>query len=59
LIYRASQDGFEANDFHSKCDQKPNTLMIIKSEHGNIFGGYTEQKIGQEMDIEMIQNHYI
>jgi len=43
LIYRASQDGFEANDFHSKCDQKPNTLIIIKSEHGNIFGGYTEQ----------------
>ena len=43
LIYRASQDGFEAASFHSKCDNKPNTLIIIKTESGNIFGGYTEQ----------------
>jgi hypothetical protein len=43
LIYRASQDGFEAHNFHSKCDDKPNTLIVIKSENGNVFGGYTEQ----------------
>jgi hypothetical protein len=43
LIYRASQDGFEASQFHSKCDDKSNTLVIIKSENDNIFGGYTEQ----------------
>jgi len=43
LIYRASQDGFEAAKFHSKCDDKSNTLVIIKSENDNIFGGYTEQ----------------
>ncbi len=30
LIYRASQDGFEASSFHSKCDNKPNSLTIIK-----------------------------
>jgi len=43
LIYRASQDGFEASNFHSKCDNKQNTLVVIKSENGNVFGGYTEQ----------------
>jgi len=43
LIYRASQDGFEAAKFHSKCDDKPNTFIMIKSENGNVFGGYTEQ----------------
>jgi len=43
LIYRASQDGFEAAKFHSKCDNKPNTLVIIKSTNDNVFGGYTEQ----------------
>jgi hypothetical protein len=43
LIYRASQDGFEAASFHTKCDSKPNTLIIIKSTNGNVFGGYTEQ----------------
>jgi len=46
LIYRASQDGFEAVNFHLKCDNKPNTLVIIKSKNGNVFGGYTEQSCG-------------
>jgi len=31
LFYRASRDGFEATNFHSKCDNKQNTLVIIKS----------------------------
>jgi hypothetical protein len=43
LIYRASQDGFEAAKFHAKCDNKPNTLIIIKSTNGNVFGGYNEE----------------
>jgi hypothetical protein len=43
LIYRASQDGFEASSFHTKCDNKPNTFIIIKAANGNVFGGYTEQ----------------
>ena len=43
LIYRSSRDGFEASSFHSKCDNKPNTLIIIKSTNGNVFGGYTEK----------------
>jgi hypothetical protein len=43
LIYRATRDGFGLNDFHSKCDIYQNTLVIIKSTKGNVFGGYTEQ----------------
>jgi hypothetical protein len=43
LIYKASQNGFKSSAFHSKCDGKPNTLVIIKSKNGNIFGGYTKQ----------------
>ena len=43
LIYRASKDGFEAINFHTKCDYKPYTLIIIKSTNDNVFGGYTEQ----------------
>ncbi len=34
---------FEASQFHAKCDDKPNTLVIIKSEYGNVFGGSTEK----------------
>jgi hypothetical protein len=41
LLYQGSRDGFEASDFHSCCDNKPNTLTIVKSTSGNIFGGFT------------------
>ena len=41
LLYQGSRDGFRASDFHSHCDGKPNTLIIVKSENGNIFGGFT------------------
>ncbi len=42
LLYRATQDGFEASKFHLKCNYKPNTFIIIKSANGSVFGGYTE-----------------
>jgi hypothetical protein len=43
LIYRATRDGFGSADFHSKCDSYQNSLVIIKSTNGNVFGGYTKQ----------------
>lgn len=42
LVYRASRDGFSAADFHSRCDSCPNSLIVIKSTHDCVFGGYTE-----------------
>jgi len=42
LLFRASRDGFAAQTFHSKCDNKGPTVTIVKS--GNyIFGGFNEQ----------------
>jgi len=37
LIYRGTRDG---NSFHNKCDNKGETITLIKNEKGNIFGGY-------------------
>jgi len=42
LIYRASKDGYSASTFHSKCDNQGPTIVIIKSNLGNIFGGYNK-----------------
>jgi hypothetical protein len=43
LLYRGTNDGFEARKFHSKCDGHLPTLTIVKVRNsGNIFGGYTE-----------------
>ncbi len=42
LLFRATEDGFKAKDFHNKCDGKTGaTVIIIQSNFGNIFGGYT------------------
>ena len=43
ILYRATKDGFSAANFHTKCDGQSNTLSIIKSTNGNIFGGFTTQ----------------
>lgn len=41
LMYRATTDGFLAKDFHRKCDFVANTLTVVKTTTGNIFGGFT------------------
>lgn len=44
LLFRASRDGYEAENFHKKCDGKGNTLTLVKTKSGRRFGGYTEAK---------------
>ena len=41
LLYRATRDGFSAKEFHSKCDNRENTVTIIKNNLNFVFGGYT------------------
>jgi len=59
LICCASQDGFEAAKFHTKCDDKSNTLIIIKSTNDNVFGGYTEQTWNHTSNYKADQNSFI
>ena len=42
LLYRGSQDGFGAADFHTKCNYLANTVTIIESTTGYILGGYSQ-----------------
>ncbi len=41
LLFHASENGFKSQDFH-KCDNNGSTITIIKSNFGNIFGGYAD-----------------
>lgn len=41
LLFRGSDDGFLARTFHMKCDGVANTMVVIESDHGNVFGGFT------------------
>jgi hypothetical protein len=41
LLYKASRDGFDANVFHSQCNNKGPTMTVIQSNNNYLFGGYT------------------
>ena len=41
MIYRATEDGDKAADFHRKCDAIGPNVILIKTRKGNIFGGFT------------------
>jgi hypothetical protein len=41
LLWRGSGDGFDARDFHRRCDGHRDTLTVILDTDGNIFGGFT------------------
>ena len=40
LIFRGTRDGMTNTVFHNKCDNKGESITLIKNEKGNIFGGY-------------------
>jgi hypothetical protein len=40
LLYRASKDGWEPEDFHRHCDEKGALLILVKVENGRLCGGF-------------------
>jgi hypothetical protein len=42
LLYRGSRDGFTPLDFHTICDGETDTLTVIKTGTGWIFGGFAD-----------------
>lgn len=46
LIFRATIDGDSARDFHLKCDNCNNLIILVKTTQGIRFGGYTSMKFG-------------
>ena len=42
-LYQATIDGDGVINFHSKCDNIPNTLVLFKSAGNRRFGGFTTQ----------------
>ena len=53
LIYRATEHGIKAEDFHKRVDNINSTLTVIKTKSGLVFGGYTSlswagEEIGED-----------
>ena len=41
LIYKATTDSDKAQAFHEKCDDAQSTLVLIETDKGKRFGGFT------------------
>ena len=41
LLYKASADSDKASAFHAKCDDARSTLVLVETDKGRRFGGYT------------------
>ena len=50
LLFRASNDGFSASNFHSKCDGKSNTVTLVETLNGKRFGGFANNAWDQRGD---------
>ena len=48
LIFKSSRDGYTAEDFHRLCDDKSQTVTIIKTGDNTRFGGFLNIKWGKE-----------
>ena len=42
LLYKATVDSDKAKVFHEKCDKAKSTLVLIETDKGKRFGGYTK-----------------
>jgi hypothetical protein len=43
MIYRGTDHEFTMKSWDDSCLNKGPTLVVIQSEHGRIFGGYTSK----------------
>ena len=41
LLYKATVDGDKAEVFHKKCDQAGSSLVLVETDKGKRFGGFT------------------
>ena len=42
LLFRGSRDGWEHEDFHSRCDMKGPTITLFQIKNGDCIGGFTQ-----------------
>ena len=47
LLFRASENNYRAANFHTKCDGRNNTVTIVETKNGRIFGGFTDASWNQ------------
>ena len=42
ILWRGSRDGYGADKFHGRCDNKGKTLTVVQTTNGQVFGAFTD-----------------
>ena len=59
LIFRMTRDGSESGTFHNMCDHIKNTITLVMSEDGNIFGGFASIPWTSELGYKKDEKAYL
>ena len=61
LLQRGSRDGDRTKTCHQLCDDKQNILIVMKSDTGYIFGGYSKIgfKVNNKYDYKVDNNSFL
>ena len=59
LIYDAKRDGDKASTFHSLCDNKESTLIVISTSDNKKIGGYLSKPFGGNKDFIADSNAFV
>ena len=59
LLFRASRDGDSANKFHDICDKYSNLIVLIITEDGTRFGGFTSSKFRSSSHLKFDNNAFL
>ena len=51
LLFDSKVDGFTADKFHDKCDNKVPTITLYTNTLGYKFGGYTTLSWNKSIDV--------
>lgn len=43
LLYSAKKENFKIRKYQQACNRKKNTLLIVRSKEGKVFGGYHDK----------------
>ena len=59
LLYKATADSDKAAAFHAKCDDAQSTIVLVETDKGKRFGGYTTCSWGGDCVEKRDENAFI
>ena len=59
LLYKATADSDSAEAFHQKCDKAESSLVLVETDKGKRFGGFTTQNWRGDGEEKMDPNAFV